>query len=112
MLPRQKRLNLKKDFSWVAAGQKVETSLLKVFFRFSQNPDPKVGIAVSSKTFKKAVERNRARRLISKGWENLYNSLPRGVNLITLPKSGVINLNAQEITAHLESLIKKIDKKR
>lgn len=107
MLPKDNRLNLKKDFTWVAKGKKWEDNLVKLFARSGENEKPRVGIAVSKANFKQAVERNRARRLVSKGFEDLYNLLPQGLNIVALPKKGIINLKSDEVVKDLENLLKK-----
>lgn len=114
MLSKEKRLNLKKDFTWVASGRKTGNYLVKIYFRSGENPSeasgqvqPRVGIALSKSVFKKAVDRNRARRLVSKGFEFLYNQLPQGINIVAIPRSGVLNLNSEEFTKFLEILLKK-----
>lgn len=106
MLPKDKRLNLKKDFKWVASGSRIESSLVKLFFRFNSETQAKVGIATSSKTFKKAVLRNRARRLISSGFESLYDKLKMGICIVALPKSGVLEHSSKDVTRDLEELLK------
>lgn len=107
MLPKDQRLNLKKDFNWVAAGQKSDNGFVKVYFRFSENVKPRVGIALSKASFKKAVDRNRARRLISKGFEALYNQFPQGVNILAMPREGVLKMDADSIKLMLEQLLKR-----
>ncbi len=112
MLPKDCRLNLKKDFTWAAKGKKLEDNLVKLFIRGGDPSTtlrikPKVGIAVSKANFKKAVDRNRARRLVSKGFEDLYHLLPQGLNIVVLPKKGIINLKSDEVVKDLESLLKK-----
>ncbi|MDO8498800.1 MAG: ribonuclease P protein component [bacterium] len=108
MLPKSSRLNLKKDFKWVAGGEKVENELLKVFWRSGQNPLPRLGIAVSSTTFKKAVQRNRARRLVSSGFEFLYSQLLPHLNLIAFPKEGVLKISSKELRKTLENLLREV----
>lgn len=108
MLPKSKRLNLKTDFKWVAAGQKTENNFVKVFFRLGSNSLPRIGIALSKSNFKKAVERNRARRLISKGFEELYSRLPEGINIIAMPKENVLKLSGEEVSKGLEEVLKKL----
>ncbi len=107
MLPKNKRLNLKKDFKWAVAGQKVGNDLLQLYIRQGGNPEPKVGIALSKSNFKKATERNRARRLISSGFEVLYNRLPAGINIVAMPRSGVLELTSAEVAKVLEELLVK-----
>lgn len=108
MLPRKKRLNLKKDFSWVASGKKLGNETVKIFFRFGDNDQPKVGIATSKAVFKKASERNRARRLISKGFEALYNTLPEKINIVAMPKEDILKVDSEEVTRSLKELLKKL----
>lgn len=106
MLPKNKRLNLKKDFKWVASGKKLETKYMRLYFRES-NPStgsgPKVGIAVSSKVFKKAVDRNRARRLVSQAFQSTIYNLPATVNILGLPKIGILGVKSDDVAKDLDS---------
>lgn len=106
MLPKDKRLNLKQDFKWISSGQKVETKFAKLFIKMGDNILPRVGIATSSKVFKKATTRNRARRLISKSFEALYPNFSAGLNIVALPKRGVSNVKSEEILSDLETILK------
>lgn len=106
MLPKPQRLNLKKDFKWVAAGKKLETKYVKLFIRFGDNEIPKAGIAVSSKTFGKSSARNRARRLTSAAFEILYNTFPKGINILALPKAGILEVKSQDVLSDLEGILK------
>lgn len=107
MLPKSQRLNLKEDFKWVASGKKLETKYLKLFVKLGDNEMPRVGIAVSGKSFKKAVERNRARRLTSAAFEALYSKLPNAINIVALPKAGVIKVKSGDIILDLEEGLKR-----
>lgn len=106
MLPKSQRLNLKKDFTWVAAGKKVESKYTKMFIKFGENEKPRVGIALSGKNFKKAVERNRARRLIATAFQGLYSSLPSSINIVALPKLGVLSVKSGDVLSDLEVTLK------
>lgn len=107
MLAKDKRLNLNKEFKWVAGGQRVENDLVKLFFRFGAGDDPKVGIATSKANFKEAAERNRARRLTSIGFEKLYPNLCLKVKIIALPKRMILQVSSEEVTKSLEELLRK-----
>ncbi len=107
MLPKPQRLNLKTDFNWVAAGNRLETKYIKLFFKSGDNDTPRVGIAVSSKVFKKATERNRARRLASAAFESLYKNLPKSINIVALPKAGVLRVKSSEVLLDLEEELEK-----
>lgn len=106
MLPKESRLNLKKDFKWVASGKKSENQILKLFLRLGDNQTPRVGIATSSKVFKKAVQRNRARRLISQALRNVYSTLPSGLNMIILPKQEILDKRPDEIELLILELLR------
>ena len=106
MLKKSKRLNLKKDFKWVAKGKKVESKYLKLFIRIGENTTPRVGIALSSKTFKKATERNRAKRLVSQAFQSIYSSLPKNINIVALPKIGVLDVKSAMVLLDLEAVLK------
>lgn len=106
MLPKQKRLNLKHDFKWVASGKKIETKFAKLFIRIGDNEFPKVGIAVSGKSFKTATKRNRAKRLISVAFESLYSSLPSAINIVALPKTGILKVKSSDVFLDLETVLR------
>src|ERR1035437_5034687 len=104
MLAKNKRLNLSKDFKWVASGLKIETEFTKLFIKSGDNVNPQVGIAVSGKVFKNAVQRNRARRLVSSAFELLYETLPKNINIVALPKSGVVKVKSAEVLTDLKTV--------
>lgn len=107
MLPKKNRLDLKKSYSYVAVGKRVEGANIKLFYRFSDSTWPLVGISTSAKMFKKAVDRNRARRLLSAAFENLYQKLPKSINIVALPKSGILKMGSSEAVKEVEELISK-----
>lgn len=102
MLSKERRLNLKKEFKWVAAGKKVYTERFKIMYRYGENPQPLVGIALSSQYFRKANKRNRARRLTSKVVENAYGKLRKDLNLVIMPKPEVLNTKQENLSQELE----------
>lgn len=106
MLPRFQRLNLKTDFKWVTTGRKIETKFTKIFIKNGDNTLPRLGIALSGKVFKKASRRNRAKRLISHTFESIYGKLRKGVNIVVLPKEGVIDVKSQDILSDLRGALK------
>ncbi len=104
MLPKQKRLNLKKDFKWVSSGKRIETASFRLFLKNGDNPLPLVGIALSSKNFKTAVLRNRAKRISSKTIESLYPRLQTHLNLVIMPKPGVLESSQEALTKQLNDV--------
>ncbi len=109
MLSKDKRLNLKKDFKWVAAGGKgIDTKFLKLFIRMGENTNPRIGIALSSKAFKKATDRNRAKRLVSQAFQSTIYHLPSTINIVALPKRGVTSVKSGDVLLDLEAGLKKV----
>lgn len=106
MLAKSRRLNLKKDFKWVASGSKIESQFLKLFFKPGDNVLPKIGIATSKSVFKKAHERNRARRLIAQAFQATYYLIPNTINIVALPKAGILEVKSSDVLADLEKALK------
>lgn len=104
MLKRTNRLNLKKDFRYVVSGEKITTPLFKLFYRSGTNEFPLVGISLSKGEFKKAHDRNRARRLVADAVREAYNRLLPNLNLIILPKNVILDHSSQEVKDTLEDV--------
>lgn len=107
MLSKSKRINLKKEFKWVASGRSFETKYMKLFLRTGENQIPRIGIAVSSHIFKKAVQRNRARRLISHAFQSTAYRLPSTINIVALPKAGILKVKSDDVMLDLEKALRK-----
>ncbi|TSC64305.1 MAG: Ribonuclease P protein component [Microgenomates group bacterium Gr01-1014_93] len=105
MLSKDKRLNLKTDFKWAVSGTRLETKYITLFLKEGQTNSPRIGIASSSKVFKKAVERNRARRLTSRAFEDIYTKLPGSINIVALPKTGILSVKSEEVIKDLNEKI-------
>lgn len=117
MLPKNQRLNLKTDFKWVSSGKKIDTKYAKLFIKMGDpstgstsslqaSSGPRIGIAVSGKSFKKSTQRNRAKRLVSAAFESLYSILPPSVNIVALPKAGILDVKSDDLLKDLESKLK------
>lgn len=107
MLLKSQRLNLKKDFKWVSMGKKIETKYLKLFIKHGDNAFPRIGIAVSGKSFKKAHERNRAKRLVAEAFHNIYYLLSNTINIVALPKEGILSVKSGNVLLDLKEGLKK-----
>jgi ribonuclease P protein component len=64
-------------------------------------------IIVSKKVDKRAVIRNRIRRLISSCLEEVYNKLQQGKDTIFIVKRGAINKSRQDFFKEIESVLEK-----
>ncbi len=102
MLPHPQRLNLKKDFKWVVSGKFLDFKFAKIYIKLGDNKDPKFGIAISSKNFKQATDRNRARRIMSSAIQPLYSRFPQSLNMILLPKTAILSVKSGDVLLELE----------
>lgn len=103
MLPAKNRLNLK-YFKRAAGSKKVGSEDFLIIA--SKKPDSfKLGISISKKVVKKAVDRNRIKRLIAEALrgQNIF----RG-ELAIFVKSNLSNLKMDELKGKLFELIRKI----
>lgn len=105
MLPKEKRVNLKFDFKNIASGTHLETKYLKLFLKFKEQDLAKVGIATSSKVFKKANQRNQVRRIVSSAFEKLYPKLPNNLSIVALPKMEALEVKSEDILKDLDEKI-------
>lgn len=108
MLPKDKRLNLSTDFKWVSSGKAFQSEHFRIFCKLGENKLARVGVAVASKHFPKAVERNRAKRILFHAFEKIYKDLPSNSNILTLPKPGIDNVKSDELQSELKKSLEKI----
>jgi len=103
MLAKSQRLNLKNSFKFVQAGRRLETPSLRLMWREGENIEPLVGIALTKAAFKKAHERNRARRLASSAIQTLYPNLRKGLNLVIMPKTGILAKSVDQLINEIKN---------
>ncbi len=108
MLPKTLRLNLKVDFNWVRSGLKLESDLVRIFYKFGDNPALRLGVATPTRDFRLAVQRNRARRLVSKAIEDLYINLPQNLNLLIFPKSEILKVKSDQVLEDVKGVLGEI----
>ncbi len=87
MLPKSQRLNLTKNFRWVASGQSLTSRNFKLFYRLGENDQPLIGVSIVSAQFKKATQRNQAKRIMFKLAWDYYSQLHKNLNLVIMPRS-------------------------
>lgn len=105
MLPKNQRLNLKQNFKWiVSSGKKSETPSFKLLYRLGENSHPLVGVAISSKNFKKAHQRIQAKRLSFSASKEVYSTLLKNLNLVIMPRAQVLNRNIEQLSLELKNV--------
>lgn len=105
MLPKKNRLNLKFQFKEIITGKKLSGRFGNVYLKSGENSEPKIGVALTTKTFKKAHERNRAKRVISAIFEKLLTKLPNNINILVVPNHDVLEVKSEELKTEYENLI-------
>lgn len=101
MLPKSKRLNLKRNFNWVISGKKVETTLFKLFYRIGENTKPLVGVTIPKHVIKKAQDRNNIKRFIYRAVSQFYTDLPNNLNLVIIPKGDISKKQIDQLIGEL-----------
>ncbi len=64
-------------------------------------------VVVSKKVFKRAVDRNRAKRLVRESMRLLWSRIKPGYDMVFLVQSGIADKKQQEVGREIEWLIKK-----
>lgn len=109
MLKKSQRINKTRELQKVyRLGRNIHTSTLVIKFVQQSNPafQSRVGLVVSKKVSKKAVERNRIKRVLREEMRKIINSLDKGDYMI------VVKPNTSALTNELlrQSLHKALKK--
>ena len=70
----------------------------------------RIGMAIPKKHIKKAVERNRIRRVLREYFRHNHQQLP-DIDLVVVAKSGIAELSNLELTLTMDKLWKKLIKR-
>lgn len=109
MLPKQHRLTRREDFSLIFSKGSYAQIPEGIAIKFIKTdlPTSRLGFPVGKNFSKKAVDRNRARRVLrSASFKHLENLKP-GFDIIVLLKPGKKDLVFEEITAQLKKVFAK-----
>jgi ribonuclease P protein component len=107
MLPKKNRLNKTKDFQKVLKfGERIYGNLLLI--RCIRNTDAnKLGVIVSTKVSKLAVERNRTKRLIRDVIEREIFGKYKNFYLVVVAKKEILETDYDQIKNDILSVLKK-----
>lgn len=108
MLPLKNRLKKKKDFENVFAGGK--TAKAKYFFLKTietKNAESRIGFIVSKKVSKKAVERNRTKRLFREAVRLDVARIKPGHDLVFIVLNSAKEKDLTEIKKEIEFILEK-----
>jgi len=106
MLASPNRLKKKKDFDTTFKNSKVFKNIFFIF-RIAKNNlgVNRVGIVVSQKVSKKAVERNKIRRIISEIMAKEIKKIQTGVDIIIVALQQVLREDQSQIKKEVENLL-------
>lgn len=108
MLPKAQRLRRAKDFALLSQkGRVVYSPFFALRLRPSQTPT-KVGFVTSTKVFKTAVSRNRAKRRMREVLRLLKNEWPANMDLLFILKMEVLKADFTELQAAVRRSFEKI----
>lgn len=112
MLPKQHRLPLRTELKRVQKeGKLIHGQLFSLLIAkqpaINNQHSPRFGFIISSRVHKKAVKRNRAKRLLSEGIRSLLPRIKLGFDTVFLAKKGVIDKELIEIQAEIERIFRR-----
>lgn len=107
MLKRENRIRLKKEFAEIKNKGRVLYSPLFGFLTHKENDDQKkFGFIVSKKISKRAVDRNKIRRILSEVVRENLERFENGIRIIFLTKKEILGKKYDEVEKEVEKFIK------
>ncbi len=108
MLPLKNRLKKERDFQRVFdKGRFVASDLISVKFVGNGTDDTRVGFIVSKKVSKKAVLRNKIKRMLREDIKMKMDSMETGFDIIVIAKKGISEADRDKVTDDLEKTFKR-----
>lgn len=81
-------------------GRRSADHLFTVLYRESGRPEPRLGMTVSARRIRGAVERNRLRRLVRESFRHTVHELP-GLDIVVVMKESAKAASNREVFASL-----------
>ena len=107
MLKRENRVRSKKEFAEIKNEGRVLYSPLFGFLNYKKDDDlKKFGFIVSKKISKRAVDRNKIRRILSEIVRKNLNRFENGTRIIFLTKKEILNKKTKEVEKEMKKFFK------
>jgi ribonuclease P protein component len=107
VLKRENRIRSKKEFLEAKNKGKILYSPLFGFLSYEKKDDlKKFGFVISKKISKKAVERNRIKRVLSEIVRKNLNNFKNGTRVVFLTKQAILGKKMEEVEKEVLKLIK------
>ena len=98
---RDQRLTRSSEYAFVfARPQRRSDKALTLLSRNNGRGFARLGLAVSKRHIRRAVDRNRLKRLIRESFRANQQQLP-GIDIVVLPRAAAANLSNQELLSRL-----------
>lgn len=109
MLPKQHRLPLRTDLIEVKEkGRLFQGKLFSLLVAKRETPHPsRFAFIISAKIHKRAVKRNRSRRLLTEAIRSLLTKVKPGFDVVFLAKKGLIGVDSKKTKEAVEKLFEK-----
>ncbi|MFC3094182.1 ribonuclease P protein component [Alteromonas sediminis] len=109
--PRELRLLTPSHFAFVFDNAiPVSSPQLTLLARYNSLEYPRLGITIAKKRVKKAVQRNRIKRLIRETFRHQASTLPN-IDIIVIGKSGCDSLTNDDLNRLLRKSWQRLDKR-
>lgn len=107
MLKRENRITRRKDFEEVKKkGRIYHSPLFGVLVLKTGDKTKEFGIVISKKISKKAVERNKVKRLLAEGIRKNLGKINEGYRMVFLVKATILGKKSEEIEEEVIRLLK------
>ena len=109
MLPKENRLSNKTDFDKVKEkGNKASgKSIMILALNREDNKVARFGIVVSKHVSRRAVDRNRIKRLIRESIMSVMNKVSNGYDVVIIARQNIINWDFNEVNNDLINVFQK-----
>ncbi|WP_233171639.1 ribonuclease P protein component [Dyella sp. ASV21] len=107
-LPREARLRRAGDFAALRhTSGRFGGRCFSVRYRANELGQPRLGLAISKRVSKRAVERNRIKRLVRESFRRIRLELP-AIDLMVMAREQAAGLPGPELLAELDGLWRKL----
>jgi len=90
-------------------GKRMHTPELTLIIMQTKEPVSRFGFVVSKKTAKRAVDRNRIKRILRESIHHLLPTIPTGLDCVFIAKQNFAEKHTTEIEPEIKNLLLKKD---
>jgi ribonuclease P protein component len=108
MIPSKNRLKKERDFQQVIRnGKYLSSDLISIKFFSNSIGTTRIGFIVSKKISKKAVLRNRIKRILRESTRRYLDKIKEGYDIIIIAKEKMKEIESNEVIKEMEYLLNK-----